>query len=151
MKRHISGLNQAGGNGASLPDGVFLLRVVRALYCHHRQKPYFSLRFAVVKPQQFAGETLTGRLYCTPKALWKLNWFLRDFGYDAELISQDEVDSRELVDLEGIAKIAHTSINGRSFLNLEAFASAEKWEELSAPPSNGSNNSSNEGDQVHDV
>jgi hypothetical protein len=28
---------------------------------------------------------MTGRLYCTPGALWKLNWFLRGFGYDSEL------------------------------------------------------------------
>ena len=33
-------------------------------------------------------------LYCTPKALWKLSWFLRDFGYDTELLGRDEIDER---------------------------------------------------------
>jgi hypothetical protein len=29
-------------------------------------------------------ETALSRLYCNPKALWKLNSFLRDFGYDTQ-------------------------------------------------------------------
>jgi hypothetical protein len=28
------------------------------------------------------------------KALWKLNRFLRDFGYDTELLARDEVDDK---------------------------------------------------------
>ncbi len=32
---------------------------------------------------------MTGRLYCTPRAMWKLSWFLRDFGYDAELLGRE--------------------------------------------------------------
>jgi hypothetical protein len=28
--------------------------------------------------------------------LWKLNWFLRDFGYDADLLGQDEIDDKNL-------------------------------------------------------
>jgi hypothetical protein len=38
----------------------------------------------------------SSRLYCTPKALWKLNWFLRDFGYDNELLDRTEVDDKLL-------------------------------------------------------
>ena len=30
--------------------------------------------------------SLNGRLYCTPKAIWKLRWCLRDFGYDPDLL-----------------------------------------------------------------
>jgi len=39
-----------------------------------------------------AGNRFPGPLYCTPKTLWKLNWFLRDFGYDSELLERNEID-----------------------------------------------------------
>jgi len=31
--------------------------------------------------------------------MWKLTWFLRDFGYDAELLGKDEIDDQALVRL----------------------------------------------------
>ena len=66
-----------------------------------------------------------------PKALWKLNWFLRDFGYDTELLGRDEVDERQLVGLKGVVKISHIDFNGASLLRLDGFAPAGRWEELS--------------------
>jgi hypothetical protein len=44
-----------------------------------------------LSPQQLAGTSLPGRLGCTEKVLWKLSWFLRDFGYDADLLGRDEL------------------------------------------------------------
>ena len=70
-------------------------------------------------------------MYCTPKALWKLRWFLRDFGYDPDLLGRDEVDEKALVGLRGIVRISRTTLNGRSFLNLGGFAPASEWEDLS--------------------
>jgi hypothetical protein len=64
--------------------------------------------------------------------LWKLNWFLRDFGYDHDLFLRDEIDEKALLDLTGVIKTSRTTLNGRSFLNLEAFAPAGNWEELAA-------------------
>ena len=40
------------------------------------------------------------------KAIWKLGQFLRDFLYDPELLSQDEVDERALCGLTGVVKIS---------------------------------------------
>ena len=71
-----------------------------------------------------------GRIWSTPKALWKLSWFLRDFGYDADLIDRDEIDDKRLVGLRGVLKISHTTVNGRRFTNLDAFATAETWDEV---------------------
>jgi hypothetical protein len=39
-------------------------------------------------------QSLTGRLYCTPKAFWKLSWFLKDFGYDTDLLGKEETPAR---------------------------------------------------------
>ncbi len=80
MKRHIPGLHQGAPNGEDALEGLFLVRVERAFYRWHPQKPFFALRFGILEPKEFAGKMNSGRLYCTPKALWKLNWFLRDFG-----------------------------------------------------------------------
>ena len=87
--------------------------------------------FTVLEPKLLSGNRLTGRLYCNSRALWKLNWFLRDFGYDTELLGRDEIDERKLVGLCGVIQITHTVVNGTSLLNLDAFAPANRWEELS--------------------
>jgi hypothetical protein len=88
----------------------------------------------VLEPCRFAEHIISSRIYCTPKALWKLNWFLRDFGYDAELLDRDEVDERQLIGLRGVVKISHIVFDGTSLLRLDGFAPAARWEELS--PSN---------------
>jgi hypothetical protein len=133
MKRYIFGLNQASAAGTDeLPDGLFLVRVEQAQYRWHSQKPYYVLRFVILEPKPVAGSSLTGRLYCTPRALWKLNWFLRDFGYDTELLGRGEIDDKNLVGLRGVVKITHSVVNDSSLLNLDGFAPASQWEELSA-------------------
>ena len=94
-------------------------------------KPYYTVALAVVEPRRFAGEVVSSRIYCNPKALWKLNWFLRDFGYDAELLSRDEVDERQLAGLQGVVKISNVVYDGISLLRFDGFAPASRWEELS--------------------
>ncbi len=134
MKRRIPGLHQQAQNGDGILEGVFLVRVERASYRYHPQKPFFALCFAILQPEEHAGRTFSGRLYCTAKALWKLSWFLRDFGYDAELLGQDQVDEKALVGLRGIVKVSRAVVNGRCFVNLDAFAPAGEWKELPVAP-----------------
>src|SRR5215471_16742413 len=131
MKRHIPGLHQQASNSDDNLEGLFLVRVERAFYRWHPQKPFFALRLTVLEPKEHTGQTISGRLYCTPKALWKLSWFLRDFGYDPDLLGRDEVDEKALLGLRGVVRTSRTTLNGHSFLNLEAFAPAGEWEELS--------------------
>jgi hypothetical protein len=134
VKRRFQGLHDADRSTAdSISDGLFLVQVERAQYRWQGQKPYYLLRFAVLEPKSVVGRSITGRVYCTPKALWKLSWFLRDFGYDTELLGRDEIDEKALVGLRGVIKISHTVMNGTSLLNLDSFAPASQWEELSTP------------------
>ena len=65
--------------------------------------------------------------------MWKLGWFLRDFLYDPELLSQDELEERALRGLVGVVKISHAVVNGMALVNFDGFAPASQWEELSAP------------------
>ena len=138
MRRRIQGLHDADRSAAdSIADGLFLVRVDRAQYRWHAQKPYYLPRLSVLEPKPVAGRLITGRVYCTPKALWKLSWFLRDFGYDTELLGRDEIDEKALVGLRGVVKISHNVMNGTSLLDLDGFAPTSQWEELSAvPPAN---------------
>jgi hypothetical protein len=131
VKRQISGLHLQSPNGQGIPEGLFLARVERASHRYHSQKPYYTLRFAILEPKELEGRNFSGRLYCTEKALWKLSWFLRDFSYDSELLDRDEVDDQAIVGLQGVVKVSHTTFNGRSYLNLDGFAPAHQWEELS--------------------
>jgi len=133
VRRRIQGLHEADQSAASqIRDGLLLVRVERA---HHRwdsRKPFYLVRFSILEPKELAGHSFAGRLYCTPRALWKLNWFLRDFGYDTELLGRDEIDEKSLAGLRGVIKISHTVVNGTSLLNLDGFAPASRWEELSS-------------------
>jgi hypothetical protein len=133
MRRRFQGLHQADQSAASdIPDGLFLVRVQRAQYRWHAQKPFYLLRFAVLETQGSEGKTFTGRVYCSAKALWKLTWFLRDFGYDADLLGHDEVDEKNLIGLRGVVKISHSVLNGTTLLNLDGFAPANEWEDIPA-------------------
>jgi hypothetical protein len=132
VKRRIQGLHDADLSAASrIRDGLLLVRIERANHRWDSRKPFYLLRFSILEPKELAGHSVAGRLYCTPRALWKLNWFLRDFGYDAELLGQDEIDDRNLVGLRGVVKISHVVVNGTSLLNLDGFAPASQWEKLS--------------------
>jgi hypothetical protein len=133
MRRQIPGLHSVHQDPDSSLDGLFLVRVVQASYRWHRQKPFLEIKFIVLEPESSATRFLSGRLYCTDRALWKLNWFLRDFGYDAELFSRDQLDEKSLVNLRGVVRTSHTALNGRSYQNLDAFAPAAEWETLPCP------------------
>ena len=130
MKRHIPGLRGEQRASDDALEGIFLVRVDRAFYRWHPQRPFYVLRLVILEPREHQDRSLTGRLYCTPKALWKLRWFLRDFGYDPDLMGRDEVDEKKLLGLRGIVRISHTTLNGRCFLNLSGFAPASEWDEL---------------------
>ena len=131
MKRHIPGLHCEQRESDDALEGIFLVRVDRAFYRWHPQRPFYVLNLSILEPREHQQRPLTGRLYCTPKALWKLRWFLRDFGYDRDLMGRDEVDEKALRGLQGIVRVSHTTLNGRTFLNLGGFAPASEWEELS--------------------
>ena len=130
MKRHIPGLHSPQSNGDPPLEGLFLVRVEWASYCWHPQKPFLQLRFVVLEPQSFARRSFSGRLYSTERSLWKFNWFLRDFGYDMELLGQDQMDEKALVNRRGVVRTTHITLKGQTFQNLEAFAPAAEWEEL---------------------
>ena len=132
MRRQITGLHTANRCAADqIPDGLFLVRVDRVQHVWQAQKPYFAVRLQILEPCRFVGHFLSSRLYCNPKALWKLNWFLRDFGYDTHLLGQDEVDEKALIGLQGVVKVTQVVNNGTSLHRLDGFAPSSQWDELS--------------------
>ena len=132
MRRRIQGLHEADRSAADeIPDGMFLGRVARTQYRWHAQKPYYVLHFTVLEPKALAGRSISGRIYCTVKALWKLSWFLRDFGYDTELLGRAEIDDKALIDLWGVVKVSRAVVHGITYLNFDGFAPAARWEDLS--------------------
>ena len=130
MKRQIPGLHLNQRGVENKLEGSFLVRVDRAFYRWHPHKPFVELRFVVLEPKSFESRLFSGRLYCTEKALWKLNWFLRDFGYDTQLLKDDQVDEKALSNLRGVIRTSYTTLNGRSYQNLVAFAPEADWEAL---------------------
>jgi len=127
----MPGLHSTQSDPEGHLDGLFLVRVEKASYRWHPQKPFLALRFIVLEPKPFESCSFSGRLYCTARALWKLNWFLTDFGYDTELLSRDQVDEKALRNLQGVVRTSHTTLNGRSYQNLDAFAPTGEWEAIS--------------------
>jgi hypothetical protein len=140
VRHRFEGLHETALSAGDLPEGLFLVRVERVRYRWHAQKPYYSLQFVVLEPKRYAGASISSRVYCTSKALWKLNWFLRDFNYDVDFLAHDEVDDKHLVGLEGVVKISRIVVHGTPFIKLDGFAPGAQWEELStsAPSTSGS-------------
>ena len=134
MRRQLQGLSRSAVP-SDIVDGLYLVRVQRAHYRWHKQKPSYELSFYVLEPKSFVGGSITARLSCSPKSLWKLGWFLRDFRYSQELLEQDEIDIRALLGLQGVIQVAHEIVNGRSEVILKAFASASDWPHLTTAPS----------------
>ena len=135
MKRQVPGLAEtARDSRPEIPDGIFLVHVDEAQFRWHAHKPFYLLRLSILEPIPLAGQSIIGRLYCTPKAMWKLSWFLRDFLYDPELFAHEHVDEKALPGLRGVVKISHTMLHGISLVNLDGFAPASQWEELSVAP-----------------
>ena len=132
MRRQIQGLHEADQSASRVRDGLLLVRVERAQHRWDSRKPFYLLRFSILEPKELTGHSVASRLYCTPRALWKLNWFLRDFGYDSELLGEDEIDDKNLVGLRGVIKVSHVVMNGTSLVNLDGFAPAGQWEQLSS-------------------
>ena len=132
MKRQIAGLHATDRCATDqVPDGVFLVRVCKIQFRRQAQKPYYNVSLTILAPQRFSEHVISSRLYCRPKALWKLTWFLRDFGYDFELLDRDEVDEVQIVGLQGVVKISQIVFNGTSLIRFDGFAPASRWEELS--------------------
>jgi hypothetical protein len=132
MRRQITGLHSADRCATDqIPEGIFLVQVQRVQFRRQAQKPYYTVSLVVLEPSRFAERVISSRLYCNPKALWKLNWFLRDFDYDPDLLGRDEVDETQLAGLKGVVKISYVVLNGTSLPRLDGFACAGRWNELS--------------------
>ena len=99
MRRTVEGLRAPSHSLPSYPEGRVLASVHRVIYIHGA-KPYFAVTFKVIEPRSYAGRQVTSRLYCTNRALWKLQWFLRDFKYDSELLSAEQIDDKALIGLK---------------------------------------------------
>jgi len=139
MKRRFQGLENCSHSEEATLKVVFLVRVDKVQYVWHAQKPSYLVRLAILEPNNSAGHTISGRLYCTPKSMWKLGWFLRDFVYDPELLQHGEVDEKAVLGLRGVVKISHTTVNGREVVNFDGFAPANQWTDFcpSSLPSSG--------------
>jgi len=132
MKRQITGLRSADCSAIDqAPDGVFLVSVQRVQFRRCAPKPCYNVSLVILEPHRLSGNVLSSRIYCNPKALWKFNWFLRDFGYDSDLLDRDEVDEHRLVGLQGGVKVSHVVYDGIPLVRFDGFAPAGRWEELS--------------------
>jgi hypothetical protein len=80
MKRQIPGLHLNQRGVENRLEGLFLVRVETARYRWHPQKPFVEVCFVVLEPKPFDGRLFSGRLYCTERALWKLNGFFEILG-----------------------------------------------------------------------
>ena len=134
MRRQIAGLHTAAMGTDGVPNGLYLVEVRRVQYRWHPQKPFYNFRFAVLEPKAWAASAFSARLWCSPKAVWKLAWFLRDFGYDTDLLADDEIDEKAVVGLRGVVKISHITLHRTQVLNLDGFAPRVRWNELSSTP-----------------
>jgi hypothetical protein len=132
MKRNIDGLRAADtSNPNGVPDGdlpgapradaISKVRAEGVL-----QRGAFDYRTEALRRKHHIQSHL---LPC--ESTWKPSWFLRDFGYNAELLGRNEVDEKRAVGLTGVVKISNVVYDGMALLRFDGFAPASRWEELS--------------------
>ena len=131
MRIKIQGLNHTRER-LPLAEGLYRARVVRFEPAGHAANPCRAASFLILEPASYRGRHVRTRLYCHDRALWKLRWFLADFGYDAELLAAEELDDRRVVGLEGVIRLAYWGTDGARRLDVEGFAPSERWTELCA-------------------
>jgi len=146
MRRQIPGLHSRDDDYRTGANGVFLVRVERAWYRRHPQKSCMELRFVILDPHAFQDRSFSGRVYCTEKDLWRLHRFLRDFGYDADLLNRDQVDEKALLKPRGVVRTSHKTFHGRAYQNLDSFTPTGEWEVLSCASINDLDQSKGHGD-----
>jgi len=129
MRMKVRGLNLPNER-KSLLEGPYLARVVRFEPAGHAAKPCRAATFLVLDPGPYSGRYIRTRLYCHDRALWKLRWFLRDFGYDQDLLVAEELDDRQVIGLEGVIRLGFWGNNGQQHLDVQGFAPKEEWVEL---------------------
>lgn len=127
MKKVIRGLNNTTARRTIVPEGFYLVRVRQAAQRETNGKSYVVLELEVLEPASCAGQSIRTRLYCTPRALWKLHWFLQDFGYDRHQLEAEELDDKLLQGLKGVVKVSHHDAAGQTVVNLDGFAPALNW------------------------
>ncbi len=130
MRTKIQGLSQPNERKPLL-EGPYLVRVVRFEPAGHAAKPCRAATFLILDPGPHSGRYVRTRLYCHERALWKLRWFLHDFGYDQDLLAAEELDDRRVIGLEGVIRLAFWGTNGQRHLDVQGFAPKEEWVELS--------------------
>lgn len=130
MRRHVPGLSSRPQLTEDRLEGLFLVRVERASYRGYAPKPFVEIHFVVLEPHPFENRKFSGRLYCTERALWKVNRFLRDFGYDTQLLKDDQIDENALWNLRGVVRTSYATKRGQSYQNLDGFAPEADWEAL---------------------
>lgn len=131
MIRALPGLNSNASPTVPELNGSFLVEVERANYRWQPQKPFIILRFKVLEPASLREQTFSARVCCSPRALWRLRWFLQDFAYDEELLSHEQIDERALVHLRGVVRTSAVRFRGGVYQTLEGFAPAAEWENFS--------------------
>ena len=132
MKRRLEGIN---GTFHALPPGVNTLHLVRiesANYSAKFRKPVLDLSLSIVEPASVSKMTITTRISCAPKNLWKLHSLLVEFGYDAELLGREELDTCRLQGLVGVVRIHGKASRQDARVTIDIVAHQSEWPALRA-------------------
>jgi hypothetical protein len=104
--------------------GLFLVRISKA----HLRRNRCRLHLEVLEPEEHAGLDVSTSLDLAEDRVWKLAWLLKDFHYDAKLLSIDQVDPGRMIGLTGVVKISEGDlVSGRSY-RVDACAPANTWQ-----------------------
>jgi hypothetical protein len=123
VKRRIAGIGVRAEALDPALAGLFLVRITSARIRRQR----CTLHLDVLEPEEHAGLQVQTTLELAEDRLWKLAWLLKDFHYDAKLLSIDQVDSTRMAGLTGVVKISEGDlVSGRSY-RIDACAPAASW------------------------
>jgi hypothetical protein len=131
MKHTMPGLSQPS-EAAGRSANMYLVQVVKVVFRASRI-PELILTFNIIEPSDHQGLKVVSRIDCRPKSFWKLCWFLKDFGYDAALLYDDEIDEKAILGLKGVIALSNRVQGQQQCCKLHSFAPAHLWQEMGEP------------------
>ena len=135
MKRQVPGLADATRDSRpDVPDGIFLVRVDGAQFRWHAQKPFYVLRLSILSPTFLPIGPSSAVCTAPRRRCGNSAGSFAIFSMTPKCWHTSRSTKKSLPGLRGVVKISHTMVNGISLINLDGFAPASQWEELSASP-----------------
>lgn len=129
MRYQLNGLSTGRFlSDQTLTRTVLLVTIRSCQRVSRKRKSFLRVGMGIEQPESWRGTDVLTLFELEANMLRRLHCFLRDFGYDSQLLAEETIAESELVGLRGVIKLGKPDRRAPGAFFLDAFASATTWE-----------------------